>query len=78
MFRSSSVRYGSFSARENFRAIILGIGSDRISIWVTFARSNSNSDEHQRDAGNEAAKVEAMDQVGVNLLQKMSLVWVLF
>ena len=40
MFGSSLVRYGSFSVRANFRSIILGVSSGRISvrsvrvIWV--------------------------------------------
>jgi len=32
MFGVSSVRYGSFAVRANFRSIILGVNSGRISV----------------------------------------------
>jgi len=32
MFGSSSVRYGSFSIRANFKSIISGVSSDRIPV----------------------------------------------
>jgi len=41
MFESSSVRYGSYSIRANFRSIISSVSSSKVSICsvpVTFAR----------------------------------------
>ena len=42
MFRLSSVRYGSFSVWVNFRSIISGLNSGRISVrWVQVIRVGS-------------------------------------
>jgi len=75
MFRSSSVRYRSFSVRVNFRSIISGYNSGRISIRLIRVIRVASLLPGLRETNKIARQIIILGCLGASVISKIVRTW---